>query len=126
MSIIQDFAIAFMIVMQTRRTNKAGMTVSVQSAQKVPVIPCGYWLGTMEGCLLSGELNKSVKVIFDGFDEETKHALTFTPNAGEWATRARFWQEVLKVALPPAQYYAAIGAILGHYIRCIKMRKCVS
>lgn len=123
MTIVQDYVNALKITKQIREAREAGMTVKVQAVKHVPVIRMGYWFGTMEGCLLKGELNKAVKAVFDEFDEETKHALTFTPNVGEFAERARFWKNALRYALPPDQYSVAMCSFLHWYIHCIKQRR---
>lgn len=117
MSILQDYVDGFKTI---RAARKSGMTA--KAVKVVHCIPTSYWCGTMEGCMLQGELNAAVKSVFDRFDEETKHALTFTPSPGEWAVRARFWQIALRPVLSPKQYSVAMEAILSHYIRCVRLR----
>lgn len=117
MTILQDYVNGFK---EIRAARKSGMTIKAVKA--VPRIQTGYWGWTMESTIFSGELARAVNVIFDGFDEETKHALTFTPSPGEWAERARFWKNVLQPALPPSQYSAAMQVILSHYVHCARRR----
>lgn len=82
------------------------------------------WLDTIEGYLFqpSNELGKAVRNVFRGFDAETRHALAFSPDDGEWIERAKFWKENLKV-LPQKDYHAAMQIILQWYILCVKNRK---
>lgn len=98
--------------------------ISIKSVRRVPVMSCGYWYATMEGCLFancSRELERAVKDVFDTFDEETKHRLTFVPKyrKKEWMDRAVLWREKLQ-CLPPKQYYLAMSYIIQHYIRCVR------
>ena len=89
----------------------------------VPVLHTGYWVFTMEACLLAGELGKAVSAVFAVFPDAIQHALTFAPELGGWADRAKLWQTVLKLALPPKQYHAAMQKILAHYARVVRKRQ---
>lgn len=95
----------------------------VRELYPVPVIHTGCWTFTMEACLLEGELAKAVSAVFAVFPEVIQHALTFTPENGAWADRAKLWQAVLKLALPPRQYHAAMRRILAHYARVVRKRR---
>lgn len=89
----------------------------------VPAIHTGCWAFTMEASLLAGELEKAASSVFAAFPEVVQHALTFTPESGGWADRAKLWQSVLKLALSPRQYYAAMRKILAHYARVVRKRQ---
>ncbi len=95
----------------------------VRELYPVPVIHTGCWTFTMEACLLIGELAKAVSAVFVTFPEVVQHALTFSPKSGGWADRAKLWQTVLKLALPPRQYYAAMQKFLAHYARVVRKRQ---
>lgn len=88
-----------------------------------PVLHTGCWTFTMEACLLMGELGKAVSAVFEKFPQAIQRALTFTPESGGWADRARLWQTVLKLALPPRQYHAAMQKFLAHYARVLRKRR---
>ncbi len=75
-----------------------------RSIYQIPVVHTGCWNFTMEACLLTGELEKAVSRVFAAFPEAIQHALTFAPESGRWTDRAKLWQTVLKLALPPRQY----------------------
>lgn len=88
-----------------------------------PVVHIGCWTFTMEACLLMGELGEAVSVVFEKFPQAIQRALTFTPESGGWADRARLWQTVLKLALPPRHYHAAMQKFLAHYARVLRKRR---
>lgn len=87
---------------------------------KVPLYNLPYWPQTMEGCLLTGELGKAVRDVFYSMPEPIQHALTFSPESGWWTARAKLWQTVLKLTLPPRQYYTAINKIIRWYVHCVR------
>lgn len=95
----------------------------VRELYHIPVVHIGCWTFTMEACLLEGELAKAVSAVFAVFPEVIQHALTFVPESGEWTDRAKLWQTVLKLALPPRQYHAAMRRILAHYARVVRKRR---
>jgi len=70
-----------------------------------------------------GELGEAVSVVFEKFPQAIQRALTFTPESGGWADRARLWQTVLKLALPPRHYHAAMQKFLAHYARVLRKRR---
>ncbi len=90
---------------------------------QIPVVHIGCWTFTMEACLLEGELGKAVRSVFAAFPEAIQRALTFSPKSGEWTDRAKLWQTVLKLALSPKQYHAAMQEILAHYARVVRKRQ---
>ena len=88
---------------------------------RIPVFKMGLWCSTMEFTILpTGEVEQAVYTVFNSFDPKLQEALTFEPARGEWAERARFWKEVLKPALPPEQYRAAMCSILKWYTKCVR------
>lgn len=95
----------------------------VRELYHIPVVHIGCWTFTMEACLLEGELGKAVRSVFAAFPEAIQRALTFSPKSGEWTDRAKLWQTVLKLALPPRQYYAAMQKFLAHYARVVRKRQ---
>ncbi len=95
----------------------------VRELYPVPAIHTGCWTFTMEACLLMGELEKTVRSVFKTFPETIQRALTFTPKSGGWADRARFWQTILKLSLPPEHYHAAMQKFLAHYARVVRKRQ---
>ncbi|WP_217959740.1 hypothetical protein [Acutalibacter muris] len=95
----------------------------VREVWPVPVMHTGCWTFTMEACLLTGELEKAVCSVFITFPETIQHALTFNPSCGGWADRARFWQTVLKLSLPPEHYHATMRKFLAHYTWVLRRRR---
>ena len=95
----------------------------VREVYPISVLRTGCWTFTMEACLLIGELAKAVSAAFVTFPEVVQHALNFVPESGGWADRAKLWQAVLKLALPPRQYHAAMRRILAHYARVVRKRR---
>lgn len=95
----------------------------VREVWPIPVIDIGCWTFTMETCLLTGELEKTVRSVFTTFPEVIQHALTFTPESGGWVDRAKLWQTALKLALSPKQYHAALRKILAHYTKVVRRRQ---
>lgn len=95
----------------------------VRELWPIPVMHTGYWTFTMEACLLMGELGKAVSAVFVTFPEVVQYALTFAPESGGWADRAKLWQTVLKLALPSQQYHGAMRKILAHYARVLRKRQ---
>ena len=89
----------------------------------IPVLKTGCWTFTMEACLLTGELGRAVRSVFANFPEAIQRALTFTPENGAWADRAKLWQTVLKLSLPSRQYHAAMQKFLAHYARVVRKRR---
>ena len=94
----------------------------VRELYPIPVLNIGCWGFTMEGCLLTGERGKAVKSVFATFPSYIQHALTFSPESGGWADRARFWQAVLRPWLAPKQYHAAMQKFIRYYVRCMRRR----
>ncbi len=95
----------------------------VRELYPVPVVHTGCWSFTIEACLLEGELGKAVSGVFEKFPEVIQHALTFSPKSGGWTDRAKLRQTVLKLALPPRQYHAAMQKFLAHYARVLRKRQ---
>lgn len=94
----------------------------VREVIQVPVVNLGCWNFTMEACALCGELEKAVRPVFAAFPKVVRQALTFTPESGGWAGRARFWDTVLRLALPPKQYHQALQRLLRSYKRAAGIR----
>jgi len=124
-NILQDVKTAIKLTGEVRKARKAGASgVQLRPVYSVPVLKFSYWGGTMEGCLFCGRKWQAIRDVFDIFDEDTQHALTFVPkNGGAWVDRARFWQRELRPALEPKLYHEAMMILLNWYIRCVKMRR---
>lgn len=125
-SIFTDIATAVKVTGEIRKARKAGAdAVQVKPAYTVPMLKTTYWTWTMEGCLMrGGDAERAVIAVFNSFDKKTKHALTFAPKGpGEWAERARFWQQVLEPALPHSMYHAVMIRFISWYAHCLRMEK---
>ena len=99
--------------------------VDVPRAGKV-VLPvfnlCGVY-DTVEGCALRGEFSQDFNMVFKTLPAELKHELSFSPDKGECAQRARFWKEILPCFLPPQRSHALFQALLVCYRNMIHRRK---
>lgn len=119
----EDAKTAVSVFRTVRELRKSGKNVKVEPRFTLPVVKTSYWGSTMEGCMFIGPKWQPLLDVFDSFDDETKHSLTFTPEDGKWSARARFWREQLKSALPTELYYEAMSKIYRHYTECVHRRK---
>lgn len=118
MGICTDYIDAIKVV---RKAHKGGRGAKAGVVAKIPCIKASYWLETMEGSLFYKKGSPNVEAVFRTFDEETQHALCFTPEKkGDYIARARFWQGALKSNLPPKEYHEAMMRIAAHYAKCIR------
>jgi hypothetical protein len=98
-------------------------SLQVKKIRDIPIVNLGYWGATPEGCLFYQKKWSPVRDVFDSFDEETQHALTFAPKDGEWVERIRFWQKELRPVLDSKLYHEAMLKLIRWSIRCQKMRQ---
>lgn len=121
-NIITDAKTALNIFRDMRKAGKEGREIAVKQKMQAPVIMCGGFYNTVEGCTLSrldkGIRDKALKA-FNGLPSEEKHRLQFAPEDGEFAERAHFWEELLGEIMPERQRHIAMAAVLHWYI-CIK------
>lgn len=129
MNILQDIKTAAGVFGAVRKARKAGAdAVEVKPVYVVPYRKPqgGHWfVGTPEAHILSRhqEIYNAVRDVFQTLDNDTQYSYLFTPKDGGWADRIRFWQDLLRPALDPKQYYEAMAVILPWAIRCLKRRK---
>ncbi len=124
-NILKDVSAAVEAFGAIRRARKRGanrVKIEVKAVKTLPVVTLSYWGQTMEGCLFTGKEWKPVRDVFDSLDADTQRALTFTPQDGRWADRARFWQEQMKPALPPEIYHRAMLKLTHWFAHCVRMR----
>lgn len=112
---ISDFVVGVKAIKAARGMRKRGATgIEIVPIKAIPVVNIGYWSWTPEACLAFPKVpegtREAVKAVFQSFDEDTQHTLTFTPDY--FPERVRFWQRHLKPALTPEQYSAAILTII--------------
>ena len=121
MQIFQDMATAVKLLGEVRKARKEGANgIRIQPVWVVPAARPGYWTWTLEAGLFTGEKWRPLQDVFSRFPEETQRALTFSPQPGKWAERARFWAQALQPALEPGLYHEAMGILLRWYARCVK------
>jgi len=118
--IFNDIKTAVRLTGEIRKARRDGYRLEVKKTLSVPVVRFGYWGFTMESSILHGELGKAVRTVFKTLPEGQQHALTFTPEKGEWAARARFWKALLKPVLSSNQYHEAMSKIIGWYVHCVR------
>lgn len=127
-SFLHDLAAAVKLTIEWRRAERKqyAANISAQPTKTVPIVNPGYWGWIMEATLdypkTPAGTREAVKSVFNTFDEETQHMLTFGPGDGPhaWADRVRLWQRALKPCLTPQQYSAAILTMLEWAIECRK------
>ena len=117
--ILGDLVTAVKLTKEVRKArNQGAYGVKLLPVKTIPIVKPGYWGWIAEATLDYPKTpigtREAVKSVFDTFDEETQHMLTFGPGDGPhaWTDRARFWQRALKSCLTPQQYSAAILTIL--------------
>lgn len=129
MNILQDIKTAANMFCEVRKARKAGAnSIRVRVAHTIPIYDLApSFYNTIEGGLtwkLGRDTSEAVRTVFKGFPYETQRRLEFTPeNPGEWAERARFWQQQLKPVLPPKEHHAVMALFIGWYAHCLRMRK---
>ena len=124
---MDDLRTAVKVTKAVKEARKRGATgVKIQPVKTVPFVDFGRWSWTAEALLPypkhpSGT-REAVKAVFNSFDDETQHRLTFGPgdHPGAMVERAKFWQKALKPSLTREQYSAAILTILDWCIACAK------
>ena len=112
---ISDFVVGVKAIKAARGMRKRGATgIEIVPIKAIPIVNIGYWSWTPEACLAFPKVpegtREAVKAVFQSFDEDTQHTLTFTPDY--FPERVRFWQRHLKPDLTPEQYSAAILTII--------------
>ena len=125
MKFLQSLKTAIKITREINAAAEAGASaVQLKRLYSVPRLKISYWGFTMESCLLSGGKWQPVVDVFRAFDEETQHALTFSPNDPKgFVERAKFWQSALRPALPPELYHEAMLKIINKYAHCLRAIK---
>lgn len=128
-NIFTDIAATVEAGRKIREARKAGAdAVRIEPIRIMPIatLPLGF-LDVMEGCSawnLGRETYQAAKEVFDSLPEKTKRDLAPTPERpGEWVERARFWQNLLKPALPPKMYHAVMVKFISWYTHCLRRRK---
>lgn len=118
---------AVKIAKSSYRALERGAEVQMKTERKIPCYTLGCnFMDTVEGCTIWNHAKGTfdiVKRIFAAQPEEIKHRLCFSQKNGEFISRAHVWQELLKPALPAAQYYEVMGAIYQWYRHIKQTRK---
>lgn len=124
---LSHFLTAVKLARSSYQALERGAEVQIKTGRKIPCYTLGCnFLDTVEGCTiwnLSRGTFDTVKRIFAAQPEEIKQQLVFAPKAGEFISRAHFWQGLLKPELPAAQYYEVMGAIYQWYRHIKRIRK---
>lgn len=112
---------AFRRAVMGRKPMRAGGRPVDTAGKKVPVYGLRTsFLDTVEGCAIASapsDVQIAVLVVFNGFTEDVKHALSFAPGAGEHAERMQFWKDALSPALHPEMYHTALEYIARALVR---------
>ena len=125
--VLDDLITTVKVAKAVKEARKQGATgVKVQPVKTVSLVDIDYWSWIPEALLpypnIPSGTREAVKAVFNAFDEETQHRMTFGPgcNPAELLERAKFWQEALRPSLTREQYSAAILTILDWCIYCAK------
>ena len=115
---------AMKVAHNARKQGASGIKITPIKA--IPVVNLGYWNWTPECTLSFPEVpagtRAAVKAVFQTFDSDLQHQLTFGPDLGEWVERIQLWQQALKPVLTQQQYSTAILTILDWAKRCVQYR----
>lgn len=117
-SLLSDLVAGVAAIKTARKLRKQGANkVTIAATKAVPIVDFGYWGWTPEWSLKYPGTRDTVRAVFHSFSEDVQHKLTFTPNDGEMAERARLWQEALRPVLSPKQYSDTILVILDWLVQ---------
>ncbi len=127
--LLADIKTAVKLTGAARKARKIGGGGSIQM-ETIWTLPCVViapaYLNTIEGCQtwrLGRDAYQAVEAVYDGLPYETQRALELSPNkSGEWAARARFWQECLKPVLPQEMYHRVMLRFIRWYAYCLRER----
>lgn len=119
-TILNDLKAAAGLFVDMRKARKRGSAIRVEKKVQIPVVQSGGFYSTVEGCALSHcekEIVNAAQRAFSKLSDSEKHRLTFLPKAGEFAERAAFWKDLLKLDMTEQQYRKAILTLIRQYIR---------
>lgn len=117
-TLASDIAAGVAAVKAARKLRKQGANkVTIAATKSIPVVDFGYWGWTPEWCLKYPGTRDTVRAVFHTFSKDVQHGLTFTPKHGEFAARARLWQEALRPVLSPKQYSDTVLVILDWLVQ---------
>lgn len=109
------------------RKSYRAMEQSAKVRRKIECYTIGYnFLDTVEGCTICSRAKdafNAAQEVFAAQPEEVKRQLSFAPKSGEFVSRAHFWRDLLKPALPTSQYYEAMIAIYRWYRHIIGLQE---
>ena len=127
--ILGDLVTVVKLTKEVRKVrNQGAYGVKLLPVKTIPIVKPGYWGWIAEAVLDYPKTpigtREAVKSVFDTFDEETQHMLTFGPGDSphSWTDRMKLWQRELKPYLTPKQYSAAILTMLEWAIECRKKK----
>ena len=109
------------------RKSYRAMEQASKARRKIGCYPLGYgFLDTVEGCTICSRAKdafNAAQEVFASQPEEVKRQLSFAPKSGQFVSRAHFWRDILKPALPTSQYYEAMIAIYRWYRHIIGLHE---
>ena len=126
-TVIGDFIVGVNAAKAARSARKQGASsIKITPVKVVPVVDFSYWSWSPEALLPFPKVPEgtrdAVNAVFNSFDSNLQHQLTFCPDKGGWVKRVQLWQRALKPKLKPEQYSAAILTILDWAKRCVQCR----
>ena len=126
-TIIGDLIVGVNAMKAAHTARKQGASgVNITPLKVIPMVDLHYWSWTPEALLTFPDTPEgtgdAVKAVFNSFDADLQHQLTFAAERGGWVERVQLWQQALKPVLTPQQYSAAILTILDWAKRCVQCR----
>ncbi len=125
-NIFSDIKTAAGVFKDIRQGRRNGNEMVIEKRVQIPCICVGVdFYDTVEGCVLSNcgkEVHDIALNAFQNLSNNEKRRLSFSPENGDFITRANFWKALLKPLMTPIQYGTAITAILHWYIHIKHMR----
>lgn len=124
--LIKDLSMAAQVFGKAREARKQGAELRVQKTVGLPLLKQTDWAALLEGTLFHDkEMDAAVRAVFYRLNAETRrYLILFMPDTPcGWLERARFWSEILRLALPPKMYHEAMIRLCSWYRHCIDLRK---
>lgn len=124
-NMISDARSAFGIFKDMRRARKDGTEIVIEKKKQLPLIQCGGFYNTVEGCTLSWldqEIVDQAIIAFYNLPDAEKHRLQFSPEDGEFIERAKLWRNIMGTVMTEKQCHIAMNCIIHWYIHIKQMR----
>lgn len=124
-NIITDIKTAVKMFTEIRKARREGTGVLIKQCRELPFVKSGPgFYDTPEGCNLNHcgrRIDKAAREAFAALPYEEKRRMCFTPKAGEYVERVKFWKNMLEPVLNAKELRAAMMRLLRLYIHCKRL-----